>query len=486
MSDTVDERACSRINATHRMVVRCTTLTLLTLVGRDPPVEEMHGDSSPMLTIGRALRSIARNPVRSGMMVAILAACVGLALIMLTVNAALSQRMDTVSGQVGSELTVRPAGSFGGFGRTGGDEDDQQEPTLTTDAAATIAGLEHVADVASTLAIQWMDGSLVAGQGTTPTNPQRTAAGFSRPIVLTGTDSPDNLEITGGGTAVLTIGSTWTDEEQHADVAVIGQSIAEANDLSVGSSFDVNGTAVTVIGIFSSGQQFGDNGIFMPISTAQRLLNRAGEVSSMIVFVTDVDEAEAVAEGIRAALGTDVVDVVTPDQRSDAIIGSLTDASATSRTGLIAALVVSAAVIVFSVGLATRQRMTELGILKALGASNVKVVAQFTVESLTLTLAAACIGAVLTYPAAQAVANALVESPQAAGAGGIQGFGQRGGAGVTPEGRFGDVLGDVTVVVSPEIFLYALGVAIALAIVAGIVPAWSITRVKPAEVLRHA
>ena len=39
--------------------------------------------------------------------------------------------------------------------------------------------------------------------------------------------------------------------------------------------------------------------------------------------------------------------------------------------------------------------------------------------------------------------------------------------------------------VSPEVFLYALAIAVGLALVATIVPVWYVGRVRPAEVLRH-
>jgi ABC-type antimicrobial peptide transport system permease subunit len=62
-------------------------------------------------------------------------------------------------------------------------------------------------------------------------------------------------------------------------------------------------------------------------------------------------------------------------------------------------------------------------------------------------------------------------------------------AGPDRGGPFGGVaittVGGVNVAVSPEVFLYALGIAVALAIVASVLPAWYIARVRPAEVLRN-
>jgi ABC-type lipoprotein release transport system permease subunit len=51
--------------------------------------------------------------------------------------------------------------------------------------------------------------------------------------------------------------------------------------------------------------------------------------------------------------------------------------------------------------------------------------------------------------------------------------------------RASTLLGSVDVAVSPEVFVYALAIAVGLAMLAAIVPAWYVGRVRPAEVLRH-
>lgn len=84
------------------------------------------------------------------------------------------------------------------------------------------------------------------------------------------------------------------------------------------------------------------------------------------------------------------------------------------------------------------------------------------------------LGALATFPLAQTVANGLVsDSSSTAGP----------GAGL--QQAAGGLLGDIDVAVSPEIFLYAIAIAAGLAIIASAVPAWYVSRVKPAEVLRY-
>ena len=123
-----------------------------------------------------------------------------------------------------------------------------------------------------------------------------------------------------------------------------------------------------------------------------------------------------------------------------------------------------------------RQRVKEIGILKAIGASNRQIGLQLGGEALAMSIIAAIIGALITYSLAQKVANLFGAS--SGGGFGFSGGGGFFGGGVTR-------VAGISVAVSPEVFLYAMGIAIALAVAASIFPAWYISRIKPAEVLRY-
>jgi putative ABC transport system permease protein len=219
------------------------------------------------------------------------------------------------------------------------------------------------------------------------------------------------------------------------------------------------------------------------------MFDRAGEVDEVDVQADTASNVDEVADAVRAALGEDVADVTTEELQFDAISAPLADAQSSSQVAMIAALVASAAVILFSVGLVARQRVKEIGIFKAIGASNWHITAQFGIETAVVSVVAALVGALATFPLAESVANGLVSDSSAApvGPGGFAGP----GAGVAfrgPAARLqgaGGFLGDIDVAVSPEVFLYALGLAMALAILASVIPAWYVGRVKPAEVLRY-
>lgn len=474
-----------------------------------------------MKTIRRAFRTILRSPLRAGLLVAVLAVSIGLTLIMITVNEAFGERLDDIRAQVGTTITVRPAGSFGGgflFRRPpGGDlgaaaepdtgantaEDtnadaDAEQTTLTEEAVSAIASIEHVVGYSRQITTQYSGDELVAGTIEPPDDADSPFArnvpegGFRIPVLITGTDNPNSLTSLGVEDGEIVDGRTFNSDESSANVAVIGETLAEANDLAVGDTFTLNEATIEVVGIYSTGTQFGDNSLFLPLETARTLFDRAGEVDEVDVQADTASNVGKVADAIRAALGEDVADVSTQESAFAAISAPIADAESSSRVGMIAALAASAAVILFSVGLVARQRLKEIGIFKAIGASNWHVTAQFGIETAVVSVVAAVLGALATFPLAQSVANGLVSdsaAPVGPGRFTVTGPGPgpgavAGGAAVRIGGA-GGFLGDVDVAVSPEVFLYALGIAVALAVVASIVPAWYVARVKPAEVLRY-
>jgi len=453
--------------------------------------------------------------LRGALLVGVLTVSVGLALIMITVNGAFATRLDDIQSQVGTSVTVRPAGSFGGgFFERGGDNNggganggntnggntnggnnsgtstdpaaSSQPATLKDQDVNEVTAISHVVSVSSQMTARYsgtgLESAVQPRQGANPAAPAPPAGaggGFRRAILVTGTDDPASLAALGVQSAQLTSGRTFDASESNADVAVLGQALADHNGLKVGDTVPINGTTFQVIGIFTSGTQFGDNSLFVPLTTAQTVFNRPGEIDQAVVKADTASNVDQVAADIRQALGQGNVDVVTEQTIFQAITAPLSDAKDSSRLGMIAALGASAVIILFSIGLVARQRVKEIGILKAIGASNWHVTAQLGVETAVISITAAILGALATFPLAQKVANGLLSSPSAPTGG------RRGQAAAAVAGRAGGLLGSVNVAVSPEIFLYALAIAIGLALVATVVPAWYVGRVRPAEVLRY-
>ncbi|MBN1643473.1 MAG: ABC transporter permease [Dehalococcoidales bacterium] len=430
--------------------------------------------------VTRSLRNVIRNPLRTALITIILTVSIGLALTMATVNGAASNQLSSIGGNIGTEIQVRPAGQFGMMG--GSDSLDET-------AVDKLASISHVVSVQTSAQTIYTGDNLEtpapsdSSSGSTDDAPPPNFNGgqvfrtFVSSIIVMGFDpSITNPTLMGSATLEISEGRYFTLDESDADVVVFGQNLAEANDLTVGSTVDINGTTVEVIGIFSTGQRFGDNMFVMPIDTFQRLFDITG-VTSVTVTADDVSNVDGVVSAIREIFDEDTADIVTAESMYERIGGSVTNAGKASQIGMFAAFGVAAVVILFSVALMVRQRVKEIGILKAIGASGWHIGLQFSIETLVISLAASIIGALITFPLANSVAKLLSGSSNTMMAGGGRAMEFFGG-GITR-------IAGINVAVSPEIFLYALATAIVLSIIASIIPAWYIGHVKPAEVFRY-
>lgn len=447
--------------------------------------------------VRRAARNLIRSPLRTGGIIAILTVSVSLALIMLTVHGAAQNQLESVKADIGTDIQIRPAGAFG---LSGGGE------PLAEENVTKLSAIQHVVSVQESAQTMYTGDALVsavepgtlgtrwrgpADGGSPPVGvntPPGGSSTFTMPISVMGFDpATQNPALMGDAQMTISEGRYFSTEEADADVLVVGQALAGKNSLALGSEVVINDVSVQVIGIFTTGQVFGDNLLVMPIGTVQRLFDIAG-ATSVTVVADSVDNVDGVVTAIREIFTEDVADVVTAINTYERINQNLVNAGSASQTGMVAAFLVAAVVILFSVVLMVRQRVREIGILKAIGASNRHIGLQFTTETLAMSGVAAVIGALVTFPLAQKVANLLVSSPTgptAIGGTSTGGFARQFVVGGGPFGGGVTSFAGINIAVSPEVFLYALGMAIVLAVVASIFPSWYISRVKPAEVLRN-
>ncbi len=464
-----------------------------------------------MNVISRGIRNAFRNGIRTLAIVGMLALSIGLSLSMLLAHQAIGQKISEVQKNIGTSITVTPAGIRGFDG--GGN------PLATTDIAK-IAKLSHVASVDETLMDRLSSDSTNlksaldagsfgrrqfriengnGGASTTTDVPDGQAspnlANFTPPISVTGASNPlDGLKTASGSSVALTSGKAF-DGTKDAQVALIGKSLAEKNSLSVGSTFTAYNTTFTVSGIFDAGNAFGNAQVLMPLPTVQRLSDQAGAITDATVHVDSSTHLDSATTAIKTALGSKA-DVTNDSEDVKTLLGSMQNIKNVSLFSLIGAAGTAAIILLLTMIMIVRERRREIGVLKAIGASNVRVMAQFTVEAITLTVLAATIGIVVGCLAATPVTKLLASSSSASSSSSQStetSGGPGGGLVVIRGGGFGARLKQNSAVkgiknvkanVNPSIILYGLGGAVLIAIVGSTAAASLISRVRPAEVMR--
>ncbi|UVJ40613.1 ABC transporter permease [Arthrobacter sp. CJ23] len=482
-----------------------------------------------MSVLARSVGNAFRNKIRTAAVVAVLAVAIGLALAMLVANQAVGAKVQELNASVGTTLTVNPAG---GQGFEGGGE------PLTSAEAATAAAVPNVSSVVGTKALRLQTtttdattgagGTTAAGPGgaggpggqatavstnltaaidagtlgnrnnssggtgsTGGTQPART---FTLPITATGIGA----EVDSTGKALdITSGTGLGDYGAAQATALVGTTLAEKNSLSVGSTFTIQDKSYTVAGIFDAGTAFGNNAVYLTLPEAQALAEAPDELSSMIVTVNSMENVDAAKTAVQAALGTDKADVTQGQRNLQTAVSSLDSVKNISLVAFIAALATAGLIILLIMVMLVRERRSEIGVLKAIGARNRTIGLQFVLESLVLVAMGSMVGAAVASFASGSIASALISSSATttttAGAGqrvagGIAGGGFPGGGAAGPGGNpFGgatQLLTSVTASASPGVIAAGIAAVFAVAVVGALIPALLTARIRPIEVLR--
>lgn len=484
-----------------------------------------------MSVLARSVGNAFRNKVRTAAVVAVLAVAIGLALAMLVANQAVGAKVQELNASVGTVLTVNPAG---GQGFEGGGE------PLTAEQATTAAGVPNVTAVVGTRALRLRNAAEAAaqaaagtqagtqagpgggqggpgGQSTTTLTTSLTAAvdagtlgarnqsstsgatgtsqpARSLPITATGTDA----EVDNTGNALeLTSGTGLGDYRKESSKALLGTTLAEKNNLKVGSTFTINSKTFTVAGLFDAGTAFGNNALYVTLPTAQTLAGLPGELSTMIVTVDSMEHVDATKTALQNALGTDKADVTQGQRNLETAVTSLDSVKNISMVAFIAALGTAGLIILLIMVMLVRERRREIGVLKAIGAPDRTIGLQFVLEALVLVAMGSVVGAVIASFASGGIASALVNSSTsttAAPAGqrgaGFAGGGFPGAGGGFPGGQGGpfggasQLLTSVTASVSPGVLAAGIAAVFGVAIIGALVPALLTARIRPIEVLR--
>ncbi|WP_427173858.1 ABC transporter permease [Arthrobacter sp. 92] len=481
-----------------------------------------------MSVLARSVGNAFRNKVRTGAVVAVLAVAIGLALSMLVANQAVAAKVTELNASVGTVLTVNPAG---GQGFEGGGE------PLTAAQAATAAAVPNVTAVVGTKALRLRNATEAAAQaaagqsgaqgpggpaapggqttttlttslsaavdagtlgnrnqassGTTgSTGTATTQPARSLPITATGIGA----EVDSTGKALeLTDGTGLGDYAAASTKALLGKTLAEKNNLKVGSTFTIKDQTYTVAGLFDAGTAFGNNALYVTLPTAQTLAELPGELSTMIVTVNSMENVDAAKTALQSALGSDKADVTQGQRNLQTAVSSLDSVKNISFIAFVAALGTAGLIILLIMVMLVRERRREIGVLKAIGAPNRTIGLQFVLEALVLVALGSVVGAAVASFASGGIASALISSNTATAAAGTPG-GQRGvpgGAGGFPGGGVGSpfgganqLLSSVTASASPGVIAAGIAAVFGVAIIGALVPALLTARIRPIEVLR--
>ncbi|MFF4499489.1 ABC transporter permease [Streptomyces sp. NPDC001401] len=291
-------------------------------------------------------------------------------------------------------------------------------------------------------------------------------------------------------TSKITSGRTFTASQTNAKVAVVSKSYAKSKKYKVGSTFKINGTKFTIIGIATPDSSESSTDVFVPLKQAQTLGDSKNKVTTIYVKATDSKQIATVKKTIQSNIsGTTVT---TSADLASTVSGSLSTASnlATSVGKWLSIAVLAAAFLVAALltSSAVSRRVREFGTLKALGWPSRNVTRQVVGESMVNGLLGGALGIGLGLAAAYAVTAISPKlTAQLGNTGGAGGGGMGGGPGGGGPGQQA-TSSTMQIALSAPVSLTTIALAVGLAVtgglIAGAMGGWRASRMRPADALR--
>jgi len=403
-------------------------------------------------TLRTGLEAVRTHRLRSGLTV--LGIMIGIAAVILTVGLGQGAQ-DQISSQINALgtnlLTISPGSSTSSSGIRGG---FGSASTLTETDATALSSKTVAPDINAVAPVLSSSETLTAGSsnwtstvvGTTPSWETVRSRSVTQGRFIVNQDVTDH-------TAVAVLGSD-TAAELFSRVDPVGQTV------------NVNGVPMTVIGVLnsvgSSSSSTGtnqDDQVIVPMSTASQRLFGSTALSSILIQSTSsstltaaYQEANTELLALHGITTASNADFTIASQASLVTTATSVDHTLTILLGGIAAisLLVGGIGVMNIMLVSVTERIREIGLRKALGATPPLIRRQFLLEASVLGLAGGALGAIL------AVA----------------------GAALLPH-----VIG-YPIAVSAVASIGALVVAIAIGLVFGVYPASRAARMAPIDALR--
>ncbi len=419
-----------------------------------------------MSMVSLGMRNLMRNKPRLLLTAVLIGVPFFLLLAMQSIGQAIQKQTEVLTREVNTVVQLRARGSMGHVNMT------NQDRILPQEVLEKVRVIEHVAHV---------EPYLLAMAPITPPN-------FVMHVGLAPT-AMKRLESHGeAGNPRITAGRDFTPADAGQDVAIIGQAYAKwagikPEDLGkavltidptrthpVIYAMDRPKRDLRVIGMYASGYVFGDQQLFMPIDTFRSIYGIDKGISWLFVRIDDVANVAAVTQRLKETVG-DVADVLAPE--SAAVFTSTTSRNVTqlASVGGLLAVVLMVVVVFFVLLMQVRERSREIGTLKAIGASNRGVSAQFLAEAIGLTLLGGVFGLALFKLAGEALTGRLFAI----------------GIGPFLPSHYKPLFDSLTV--GSDISVPLVGLVIVTAVIAAVLGSaygvWQATRLSPLEAMKH-
>jgi putative ABC transport system permease protein len=247
---------------------------------------------------------------------------------------------------------------------------------------------------------------------------------------------------------VITNGSAFSNDNE----VIIGKNAAQSLNKTTGDTISISNQTFKVVGIYETGNFMDDRGIIMSLNELQSLAGDTGQVSLVLVKVSNGTDANSIATTIQQKYPQ--LSTSTSLSGMNRMNNGLDVIKSGSWAVSLLAILVGGIVVIVSMMKAVSERTREIGVLRAIGWGQRRILTMIIGESLVLSLIAIIVGLVI-------------------------------GIGIVELISITHLLQGIRPSFSALLILKGIGVALLLGIIGGIYPAYRASRLSPTEALRY-
>lgn len=367
-----------------------------------------------MYIFKNAIRNVFRSKGRSiliGIILCILmfSACIGLSIQQASIQSQkAAESLTNITGQI----------EVNRMNQTKPEENGNNTKQITLKQLKKYAKSKYVENFTyfASLSLQASDSfSLLENQQSMPQGPEQNSS-----IQLIGYENDEAMTNFSDGTSTISKGKMF-DENTTENQCILPEELATYNSISVGDTITLKVNDSTTVDFIVTGFYTTTNNSFMnsnnTIYTSYEVVKNISTTNNLdlniqgtYTFKTVKDFKKFKKECQQKGLSNDYTITSQDLHRYEQSVTPLQNLSKFSRTFLIIICVIGAIVLILINLFNIRERKQEIGILCALGMHKSKIILQFVLETLCISLFALVIGAGLGAISSVPLTNTLLES----------------------------------------------------------------------------
>ncbi|MGE7094135.1 ABC transporter permease [Lysinibacillus sp. NPDC048646] len=387
-----------------------------------------------------------------------------------------------------------------------------KHPELSAEEADQLAKLSYVEDY------NYLKSEMLVAEGYTPVNADKGGEAVGGSVggnnngnmkmpdtFFQGVRSSDLLKDFKEGTNKIVEGRPITPEDKNKKVVLIEERLAEQNKLQVGdklkikSSDEVSKVELEIIGIYKNSDitnfeeslppmMHPSNRVYANYDSMKEFNENDTTINEAIYFLKDPESIEDFkAEGKKTTIDFDLFKLDAHDALYQKMVGPIENIASTSKWIVYLVSISGSIILGLIIMLTIKERRKELGILLAIGEKKRKLVGQLLVEVLCVAVVAFGISIITGETVSQKMGDSLLQKEVIASEEQQQesnnlGF-SFGMMNDQDKNKEVDPIDNIDVSISSQDVLNLGGLGLLIAILSTLLPALSILRLNPKEIL---